>query len=237
MHDRVGMPRPVESTGHPDLCHPDLCHPACTSTRPVPPGPVPLPCGPASSPQGRAGRANRRTAGLRPSPCGSLCRQGRERGRRGPCGGLARPGAALHVGCRPRRSCRPAGPQVGCSSAGLGCGRGRPTHPTHPHTPHTHPTHLPAGTLTYMAPEVLTGRGEGGLQGYTSACDMWSLGVVAYMLLSGRRPFHHAPNPNPNPSPNANPNPNPNPSPNANPNPNPSPSPNPHQAALPPRGP
>ena len=43
-----------------------------------------------------------------------------------------------------------------------------------------------------MAPEVLTGRGEGGLQGYTSACDMWSLGVVAYMLLSGRRPFHHS---------------------------------------------
>ena len=43
-----------------------------------------------------------------------------------------------------------------------------------------------------MAPEVLTGRGEGGLQGYTSACDMWSLGVVGYMLLSGRRPFHHS---------------------------------------------
>ena len=43
------------------------------------------------------------------------------------------------------------------------------------------------GTLTYMAPEVLIG----GSTGYTSACDMWSLGVVAYMLLSGRRPFHH----------------------------------------------
>lgn len=52
--------------------------------------------------------------------------------------------------------------------------------------------HDRVGTLTYMAPEVLTGRGEGGLQGYTSACDMWSLGVVAYMLLSGRRPFHHS---------------------------------------------
>lgn len=52
--------------------------------------------------------------------------------------------------------------------------------------------HDRVGTLTYMAPEVLTGRGEGGLQGYTSACDMWSLGVVSYMLLSGRRPFHHA---------------------------------------------
>ena len=49
------------------------------------------------------------------------------------------------------------------------------------------------GTLTYMAPEVLNGsRGAEWGGGYTSACDMWSLGVVAYMLLSGRRPFHHA---------------------------------------------
>lgn len=47
------------------------------------------------------------------------------------------------------------------------------------------------GTLTYMAPEVLNGSRSSGGGGYTTACDMWSLGVVAYMLLSGRRPFHH----------------------------------------------
>ena len=40
------------------------------------------------------------------------------------------------------------------------------------------------GTLSYMAPEVLLRRP------YTAACDMWSLGVVAFILLSGRRPFH-----------------------------------------------
>ena len=40
------------------------------------------------------------------------------------------------------------------------------------------------GTLSYMAPEVLK------RHLYTAACDMWSLGVVAYILLSGRRPFH-----------------------------------------------
>jgi calcium-dependent protein kinase len=40
------------------------------------------------------------------------------------------------------------------------------------------------GTLSYMAPEVLL------RHPYTAACDMWSLGVVAFILLSGRRPFH-----------------------------------------------
>jgi len=40
------------------------------------------------------------------------------------------------------------------------------------------------GTLSYMAPEVLLRKP------YAAACDMWSLGVVAFILLSGRRPFH-----------------------------------------------
>ena len=40
------------------------------------------------------------------------------------------------------------------------------------------------GTLSYMAPEVLR------KQPYAKPCDMWSLGVVCFILLSGRRPFH-----------------------------------------------
>uniref|UniRef100_K3WMA1 non-specific serine/threonine protein kinase n=1 Tax=Globisporangium ultimum (strain ATCC 200006 / CBS 805.95 / DAOM BR144) TaxID=431595 RepID=K3WMA1_GLOUD len=39
------------------------------------------------------------------------------------------------------------------------------------------------GSVVYMAPEVLEGN-------YTHACDLWSLGVVMYMLLSNAPPFH-----------------------------------------------
>lgn len=39
------------------------------------------------------------------------------------------------------------------------------------------------GTLSYIAPEVL-GRG------YTKQCDMWSLGVIVFILLSGHMPFN-----------------------------------------------
>ncbi|KAI9491907.1 kinase-like domain-containing protein [Zychaea mexicana] len=40
-----------------------------------------------------------------------------------------------------------------------------------------------AGTLAYMAPELV------GKQGYSTSIDWWSLGVLAYELLFGKRPF------------------------------------------------
>ena len=40
----------------------------------------------------------------------------------------------------------------------------------------------PMGSLYYVAPEVFEGH-------YTAKCDMWSLGVLLYALLSGKVPF------------------------------------------------
>ncbi|NP_001098517.1 serine/threonine-protein kinase 32A [Bos taurus] len=44
-----------------------------------------------------------------------------------------------------------------------------------------------AGTKPYMAPEMFNSRREAG---YSFAVDWWSLGVTAYELLRGRRPYH-----------------------------------------------
>lgn len=43
------------------------------------------------------------------------------------------------------------------------------------------------GTPQYFAPEVLESRNS--KRGYDAACDMWSVGVILYVLLSGTTPF------------------------------------------------
>uniref|UniRef100_A0A0G4HDH8 Calmodulin n=1 Tax=Chromera velia CCMP2878 TaxID=1169474 RepID=A0A0G4HDH8_9ALVE len=43
--------------------------------------------------------------------------------------------------------------------------------------------HATCGSLAYVSPDTLTGS-------YTNACDMWSLGVIVYMLLVGYPPFY-----------------------------------------------
>ena len=40
-----------------------------------------------------------------------------------------------------------------------------------------------AGTVDFMAPEIIKG------DSYGPECDMWSVGVIAFMLLGGSTPF------------------------------------------------
>ena len=38
------------------------------------------------------------------------------------------------------------------------------------------------GTAAYIAPEVLNGN-------YNEKCDIWSVGIITFMCLTGKQPF------------------------------------------------
>lgn len=48
--------------------------------------------------------------------------------------------------------------------------------------PHNHRLHEITGTMQYMAPEVFSGQ-------YDDKCDVWSVGVILYLMLIGELPF------------------------------------------------
>ena len=45
------------------------------------------------------------------------------------------------------------------------------------------------GPPTYTPPDVCAGFAGGTYGSYTSACDMWSMGVIFYIMLTGQAPF------------------------------------------------
>ena len=63
-----------------------------------------------------------------------------------------------------------------------------PSVPPHPQLLNrTQYTHSLVGTPYYIAPEIYLKDYQG--MGYTKSCDMWSLGVITYFMLTGRNPI------------------------------------------------
>ncbi|XP_074646611.1 ribosomal protein S6 kinase alpha-5-like isoform X2 [Tubulanus polymorphus] len=54
---------------------------------------------------------------------------------------------------------------------------------------HDQPMTTPCFTLYYAAPEVLRQTTNGNDSGYDESCDLWSLGVILYTMVSGKAPF------------------------------------------------
>lgn len=50
--------------------------------------------------------------------------------------------------------------------------------------------HEKVGTILYLAPEVMKASKEEGYS-YNELCDMWSIGVIAYILCTGQQPFQN----------------------------------------------
>lgn len=51
--------------------------------------------------------------------------------------------------------------------------------------------HAACGTPGYVAPEILAVKLKGNKEGYGREVDMWSVGVIVYILLCGFPPFYH----------------------------------------------
>jgi len=49
--------------------------------------------------------------------------------------------------------------------------------------------------LQYVAPEILS-MSDGNMEAYSLAVDMWSIGVILFILLSGYSPFGARPDSN-----------------------------------------
>lgn len=55
--------------------------------------------------------------------------------------------------------------------------------------------HSFVGTRYYIAPEILMNDLK--IRGYSKSCDMWSIGIISYFLLTGHNPLSSQPSSTP----------------------------------------